>query len=267
MPEIHASAVIDPAAEIHDDAVVGPHCVVSGRVALAAGVRLMGGCYVEGPATIGERTSVYPGTAIGLPPQDFKFAPGSPTAGVVIGEGCVLREHVTIHAASNTETPTTLGDGCYLMVGSHMGHDVRVGNRVILTNHAVVGGHGSVGDGAVLSAHTAVHQHTRVGRLVMISGCVPVSMDVPPFCLVDGVNTIAAVNVVGLRRSGAPPESIAAVRNAFRVVLRRSLPRDEAAAKLRELGADEPMVLEMAEFVETTKRGICHGRDRSTRRR
>jgi len=266
MPTIHPTAIVDPSAELADDVAIGPWCRVGGEVRLGPGVELVGSVVLEGPVSIGTGARIFPFTCVGLPGQDFKFGPGMATAGVRIGSGCVIREHVPIHAATNDHTPTTIGDACYLMVASHAGHDTRVGDGVILTNNALLGGHAEVGPNAIISGNTAIHQHTRIGRLAMVGGVVGVSADVPPFCLCDSENCVSSLNLVGLRRSGASRDEIDAVRYAFRTVIARSLPRTEAVEKLRELGADQPMVMELADFIASTKRGICHGAKRSTRR-
>lgn len=264
--EVHASAFVDATARLGQGVVVGPRCHVGPGVVLEDGVRLLASVHVEGPAVIGRGTMVYPYAVIGMPGQDFKFAPGSPTPGVRIGSECVIREHVTIHAATKDERPTIVGDRCYFMVSSHVGHDCLVGNGVILINGALLAGHVTVGDKAILSGNTAVHQFCRVGRLAMLSGGVVTSMDLPPFCLCDHINITNGLNLVGLRRNGVPRDSIDKLRYAYRKVIAKSLPREEALAKLRELGQGDPYVHELAEFVAQSQRGIGRGPSRNSRR-
>lgn len=264
--EVHASAHVDASAQLGEGVVVGPRCFVGAGVVLEAGVRLLAGAHVDGPAVIGAGTMVYPYAVIGMPGQDFKFAPGSPTPGVKIGPNCVVREHVTIHSATKGDRPTTIGQRCYLMVSSHVGHDCLVGDGVILTNSALLAGHVTVGDKAILSGNTAVHQFCRVGRLAMISGGVVTSMDVPPFCLCDHINVTNGLNLVGLRRNGVPRDSIDKLRFAFRTVIAKSMPREEALSRLRELGQGDPFVSELAEFIATSQRGIGRGPGRNSRR-
>ena len=264
--QIHPAAHVDPEARLAEGVVVGPGCLVGRGVTLAQGVRLLANVHIDGPASIGAGTLVYPYAVIGMPGQDFKFSPGDPTPGVVVGSDCVIREHVTIHAATTDERPTTVGDKCYLMVASHVGHDCVVGNGVILVNNALLAGHVTVGDKATLSGNTAVHQFCRVGRLAFISGGVATAMDVPPFCLCDQINATNGLNLVGMRRSGMPRESIDAIRYAFRTVISKSLPREEAVRTLRELGQQDAYVQEVAEFVASSKRGVGRGSDRNTRR-
>jgi UDP-N-acetylglucosamine acyltransferase len=264
--DIHPSAHVDPNAHLAQGVVVGPRCHVGPGVRLGPSVRLINSVHIEGPATIGDGTIIYPFAVIGMPGQDFKFAPGDPTPGVAIGSGCVIREHVTIHAATQNERPTTIGNKCYFMVASHVGHDCLVGNDVILVNNALLAGHVTVGDKATLSGNTAIHQHARVGHLAFISGGVATTMDVPPFCLCDQINTTNGLNLVGLRRNNIPKESIEALRYAFRTVIAKSLPRAEARQKLNELGQNDAYVQQLADFIAQSKRGIGRGSDRNTRR-
>lgn len=264
--EVHPSAYVDAEAHVGEGVVVGPRCHVGAGVRLEAGVRLMASAHIEGPATIGSGTLVYPYAVIGMPGQDFKFSPGDATLGVKVGSGCVIREHVTIHAATKDAHPTTIGNKCYLMVASHVGHDSVVGNGVILVNSALLAGHVEVHDNAILSGNTAVHQFCRVGRMAIISGGVATAMDVPPFCLCDQINATNGLNLVGLRRANVPKESIDALRYAFRTVISKSLPREEALEKLRSLGGDDPYVQEMADFIATSTRGVGRGAGRNTRR-
>lgn len=264
--DIHPSAYVDTDAHLAQGVVVGPRCHVGPGVRLGPSVRLINSVHIEGPATIGDGTIIYPFAVIGMPGQDFKFAPGDPTPGVAIGSGCVIREHVTIHAATQNERPTTIGNKCYFMVASHVGHDCLVGNDVILVNNALLAGHVTVGDKATLSGNTAIHQHARVGHLAFISGGVATTMDVPPFCLCDQINTTSGLNLVGLRRNNIPKESIEALRYAFRTVIAKSLPRAEARQKLNELGQNDAYVQQLADFIAQSKRGIGRGSDRNTRR-
>ena len=178
----------------------------------------------------------------------------------MIGEDCIIREHVTIHAATKPDIPTRIGNRAFMMVGSHVGHDGQVGNNVTMVNSALVAGHAQVADNVTMSGNTGVHQFTRVGRMVFITGNCGVSMDVPPFCVVAYRNTLFTVNLVGLRRSGVLREHITAVRDAFWHVFRKTLTRPEMLRELEARGKDCPLVQEQAEFVATAKRPICRGR-------
>lgn len=266
MPKVHPSAVVSPECELADDVEIGPWCVLMGRVVLGAGVRLHGNNYIQasgGPVEIGERTQVYPFACIGYEPQDYKFKPGSATAGVRIGKECMIREHVTIHAASGMERPTILGDRVFMMVSTHVAHDCVIGDRVVMVNGAGIAGHGRIDNDVTLGGNAVIHQHCRIGRMVMMSGDCAVSLDVPPFCTVNERNRVGGLNLIGLRRSGMPPAHIAALRLAFRDLLRKPLPRATVVEELKARAiADEagaPVLTELAEFIEASKRGITPG--------
>ncbi|HYF13486.1 MAG TPA: acyl-ACP--UDP-N-acetylglucosamine O-acyltransferase [Phycisphaerales bacterium] len=262
MPD--ATARIDPGARVEDSvkvgagAEVGPGCVLRGDVTLGAGVRLINHVSVQGPVTIGDNTTVYPGACIGFEPQDVKFKPGMPTAGVKIGRNNLIREHVTIHAASKTAHPTTVGDNCMLMVNSHLGHDTVIGDNVILVNGCLLAGHVRVGNNATLSGNTAVHQFCRVGRLAFVSGGVVNAMDVPPFCVSGARNTVNGLNVVGLRRSGVSRSEIDALRRVYRDIFRERIPREEMIERMRPLAAESALVREFMDFIaDRTGKAIC----------
>lgn len=258
-PKIHPSAIIDPEVELSPGVEIGPNCTLRGAVRLGAGVTLIANVYLQGPLEVGERTTMYPNVSLGFPPQDFKFKPGMASAGVKVGSHCILREGVTIHAASKAPgegPPTTVGDRCFLMVQSHAGHDAKVGNDVVMCNGAMIAGHTELGDKVTLSGNVAVHQFVRVGRLSMISGLVAVSRDVPPFCLVGARNTVHGLNSVGLRRNGVSRDEITLLRRAFREAFRTRVPRADQVRILTELGAKSPCALEMAGFCAASKRGL-----------
>lgn len=264
MPQVHATAIVSGEVELHESVEVGPYCVLTGPIRLANGVRLIGRVHLNGPLTIGDGTVVYPGACLGFEPQDYKFTPGSATAGVVIGSGCIIREHVTVHSATR-EMPTRIGHRVFLMVGAHAGHDAVVEDGAILTNGAGLAGHTFVGRGAILSGYASVHQFARIGRLAMVSALTGCSSDVPPFCIADGRNRIVGINAVGMRRAGMDRAEITAARRAFREAFRTTIPRSEMVAILDEIAREAPCVAEMAEFVRTTRRGIAPGTIRRAR--
>ncbi len=162
---IHPTAIVGKECELGDGVEIGPYCIVSGHVKLGAGVRLLGNVHVSGQVDIGEGTRIFPFATIGLVPQDLKWKEGGPTAGVKIGKNCVIREHATVHQASIAERPTTIGDKSFLMVGTHMAHDSKIGNSVILVNNVLLAGHAEVGDNVTMGGGSALHEFNRIGRL------------------------------------------------------------------------------------------------------
>ena len=257
MTTIHPSAAISGPTEFGKDVHIGAYCVINGPVKLGDGVRLIGNVYLNGPVEIGARTTVHPFASIGFAPQDVKFKPELGTVGVKIGEDCQLREHVTIHSASNGKTrPTTVGDRCFLMVAAHMGHDSIIGNDVVLVNNTALGGHVELGDRVTVGGGAVVHQFCRIGRLAFVGGGSTITTEVPPFCLVWGRNQLAGLNVIGMRRAGVSREEITTIRRAFREAIRTRPAREIMLRRLREIGANCGPVMEMADFVSTSTRAI-----------
>lgn len=254
--KIHPTAVIEGDVNFQGQADIGPLCVLRGPITLGDGVRLISSVNLMGPLTVGDRTIFYPGANIGMPPQDYKFAFGSPTPGVTIGEDCIIREGTTIHSATKPERPTILGNKVFMMVNSHVGHDARIDDEVILVNGALVAGHAHMGRKSTLSGNAALHQFGRIGRLAFVSGSVAATRDVPPFCLTASRERLTGLNDVGLRRSGMPRAEITLLREAFRKVFRVPMARPEMVSLLREYGQKSEAAGELADFISTSKRAI-----------
>ncbi|MBX3376838.1 MAG: acyl-ACP--UDP-N-acetylglucosamine O-acyltransferase [Phycisphaeraceae bacterium] len=263
MHSIHPTAVVSKECELGDGVEIGPYCVISGRVKLGNGVRLLGHVQLTGPLTVGNGTTMYPFACIGFNAQDFKFKPGDPTAGVVIGQNSVLREYVTVHAATKADQPTRIGDNVLMMCHSHVGHDAAIDNRVILVNGASLAGHSHVAEGATLSAYACLHQFGRVGKMAFISASVAVANDVPAYCIVANRRFMAGLNLVGLRRAGMPPAHITGLRDAYRDAFRVHRTREDLLRILEERARTCPPVEEWLRFVQTRKRPIMPGFDRS----
>jgi UDP-N-acetylglucosamine acyltransferase len=234
VPTIHPTACISPEAELADDVSIGPFTVIEGPVKLAAGVTVGGHAWISGRTTIGEGSSIGWGSIVGVDPQDLSFDP-SCTSGVVIGPRNTLREYVTIHRGSKSGHDTVMGEGNFLMTGVHLAHDVRLGNGNILANNVLLGGHVLVGNKAFLGGAVGVHQFVKVGDLAMVQGLTAVSQDVPPYCMAYGINTIAGLNSVGLKRAGFSTEERAALKQAYQLIYKSGKRREEAlqeAAKI-----------------------------------
>ena len=128
---------------------------------------------------------------------------------------------------------------------------------MIFSNNGTVAGHVEVGARAVIGGLTAVHQFCRVGTLAITGGCTKIVQDVPPFFIADGNPAeVRGVNVVGLERAGVGPETVRALREAYRIVYRANLNTAQAVERLSaELGS-WPEVRALVEFITTSQRGI-----------
>ncbi|GAB5496818.1 MAG: acyl-ACP--UDP-N-acetylglucosamine O-acyltransferase [Phycisphaerales bacterium] len=257
MPEVHPTAILEGDVNLADDVKIGPYCIIKGPVTLGPGVQLLEHVSISGPTTIGAETILYPRAAIGYEPQDYKFKPGAPTAGVVVGERCLIREHATIHAASNEHTPTRIGSDVFVMVNSHVGHDAVVGDNVVMVNNTCLAGHTTIQNKVTISACSMIHQNCRVGELCMLSGGTAVTTDVPPFMMVYERNEIIGLNLVGLRRNGYTKEDINVLRDTFSKVLRENLPREDLLEALNERIDASDTIKKLHTFVSEAKRPLA----------
>lgn len=246
---IHPTAVVHDGARLADGVEVGPYCVVGPKASLAHGVRLISHVVVEGATEIGADTVVHPFAVLGGPPQHLAHK-GEETR-LVIGARNVLREHVTMHAGTVAGGGVTrVGDDSLYMVGAHVAHDCKVGDRVTFANNATLGGHTEVGDFVFMGGLSAVHQWTRIGRYAIVGGGGVLTKDVIPYGSVWGNHArLEGLNLVGLKRRGFSRQTIATLRRAF-VALFESEGAFQARLEAVEAAfGDAPEVMEIVAFI------------------
>ncbi|WP_018353640.1 hypothetical protein [Longispora albida] len=195
---IHPTAIIGAGVELGDDNLIGPYVVITG------------------PCVIGDGNHIGPHTTIGGPAESL----GAPHpagwddevagAGVIIGDRNIIRESVTIH--QGTHEPTRIGNDCYLMAQSHVGHDGQVDDFVVLTSAVQIAGHARVWSRANVGMGTVVHQRAQIGPGAMVGMASAVRKDVPPYTVTVGNPARAvSINTVGLSRRGLDEAQVAAV--------------------------------------------------------
>ena len=261
--------VIDPTARvaegarIADSVEIGPYCIVGPQVEIKSGARLLAHVHVTGVTTIGEDTVVYPFASLGTPPQSVHYRGGATR--LVIGARCELRESVTMNTGTEDgDGVTRVGERCFFMVGSHVGHDCQVGNDVTLANNAVLGGHVRVGDYTFLGGHVAIHQFVRIGEGVMMAGMSAARDDIIPFGYAFGHGAwLVGLNIVGLRRRGATRAEMHRLRRAYRsLFFVEGRLADRIDAVDREF-ADDPLVGKIVAFIRAGgKRPLMRPRTR-----
>lgn len=256
---IHPSALVDPAAELGRGVEVGPFALVEAGTVLADGVRVEAHGQVLCGTRLGAGAVVGRGAIVGGLPQDLGFDPRTPT-GVEVGARSILREHVTIHRSTREGEPTRLGEGNYLMVGAHLGHDVQMGDGNILANGVLVAGHVRWGSRTVVGGGAVFHQFLRVGDHAMIQGNGSFSRDVPPFTLAMRINRVVGLNSVGLRRSGFSAAERADLKELFDLVWLqgKNLTQALAAAEGRSWSAAPRRLLDFLKA--PSKKGVCDNR-------
>jgi UDP-N-acetylglucosamine acyltransferase len=253
---IHPTAIISSSAEIGRNVSIGPACIIEDGVRIGEGSTIRAKAHVCSGAVLGKHCDIHMNAIIGHTPQDFSYK-GELTS-TVLGDHVTVRENATIHGSVRG---TYVGDKCYLMVGSHVAHDCKLGKGVLLANGALLAGHVEVDDGAVISGNVVIHQFVRVGRLAILSGGSRFGMDIPPYLIGDGVNSVTTLNAVGLRRCAAlTDDDRRQIKSAYKILYRSELDFRDAVARLRE-EFDSPAVRHWVEFFSApTRRGFCRHR-------
>ena len=253
----HSSSVIDKKAKIGNNVKIGPFCYIGPNVELQQDVELISNVHIEGNTKIGKGTKIFPFASIGTMPQDLKFK--GETNSVLIGENNMIREYVTINPGTEGGGGTTIvGNNCLFMISSHIAHDCKVGNNVVIANNVPLGGHVTLEDSVVIGGNSAVQQFTRIGRLAMIGGMTGVLKDVIPFGLSFGNrNYLQGINLIGLRRKKYENKKILELDTAYKKIF-SSEKLHENLAKINGEFRENELVKEVINFIaKDKKRPIC----------
>ncbi|MBI5427871.1 MAG: acyl-ACP--UDP-N-acetylglucosamine O-acyltransferase [Nitrospinae bacterium] len=255
---IHNTAIVHPSAVLGDGVSIGPNSIVGANVRIGDSTEIGANALIEPGVTIGGNCRIFHGAAIGGPPQisNFKDVPSS----VEIGDGCVIREYVTIHRGGKENGVTRLGKNCMFMAYSHAGHDCEVGDNATVVNCTGLAGHVTVGEHAFISGYVGVHQFARVGKHAMVAGGMIVRQDVLPYSLVGGPPPrLVGLNSVGLRRRGFSPEVRAALKRAFKLLRRAELNTAQAVEKIESEIEMAEEIGYLVQFINDSSRGITKG--------
>lgn len=253
---VHPTAIIHPGAQIARDADIGAYVCIEDAASIGAGCVIQSHAVLSGAVTMGKNNRIGHGAIIGAWPQDLGFTPDR-RSGVIIGDGNTIREHCTIHRASGEGKATRIGSHNFLMAGAHLAHEVEIGDHNIIANNALLGGHVRVADRVFIGGGCVFHQFMRIGRLAICQGASGFSKDIPPFTLAVERNTVAGLNVVGLRRAGLDAARRQEIKAAFQLLYQSGLNTAQALAAAGEKDWGED-AREFFEFVaQAKKRGIC----------
>ena len=253
--KVHPTAILEGKVVLGDGVEIGPYAFVSGDVIIGEGTKVGAYTHIVGRVRIGRDNRIHHSVSIGQPPQDLSYK-GEETE-VVIGDGNVIREFVTIHRASGEGKRTVVGNGTYLMAYVHIAHNCEVGDGVIVANSAQLAGYVVVERRAFVSGVLGIHQWARVGELAMVGGMTRLNRDAPPYFMTVGYDPkVVGLNLVGLRRAGFSREEIEVLKEAYRTIYRSSLPLEEALKILSERYPEDPHIAHLVSFFRTTRRGV-----------
>lgn len=253
---IHPSAIIDNKAQIDKNVFIGPFCIVGPHVKIRKNTVLHSNSIIYGNTEIGENCEIFPFAVIGTRAQDINIA-SEYIGNVKIGNGVVIREYVTVHSSSSTDTCTTIGDHGYFMATSHIAHDCILEKSVIMANASMLAGHVKVGRNVFISGGAAIHQFSKIGEYSFIIANSRTVQDVPPYIMTAGANPteFAGINTVGLKRAGFNTEQRSLIKNSYSILYKKGMKTNESLEELEEY-SDNYIVQNIIKFVNSSERGI-----------
>jgi UDP-N-acetylglucosamine acyltransferase len=256
--KIHSQSIVEEGAQIGQDVEVEAFAIVGKNAIIGDGSIIRHHATVEGSVTLGKNNEIYPYALIGGLTHDLKFTGGEPK--LIIGSNNIFREYVTAHVATNAEDSTCIGSNNVFLAYSHVAHDCKVGNHLVMSSHSALGGHVGVDDHVNIGWGVGVHQFCRLGRHCMVSACSKLVQDVPPFMLADGSPAeIRSINKVGMERSGFTKAEIDIAKGVFKTLFRGDLNRRQAIDYLQNGSglAGEEITSEIIKFAQESERGLA----------
>ncbi len=242
MTQIHPSAVVNKSAQLADDVIVGPNCVVDGGVSIGSGTILEANVVINKNVRIGRNNHFFPNCVIGGKPQVMRLTRDSEIGGLVIGDRNTIHEQVTIHPSMHPESLTEIGNDNFFMVSVHIGHDCTVEDDTVMSNLVQIGGHCKIETGAWFSGLAASHQFVTIGKWCFVAGLAGITRDVPPFLTVSGhyPPKVRNVNKRGLDRAGLNEQQQERIFDAYKKLYRQEgTLLENAKALATEDGLDE----------------------------
>jgi UDP-N-acetylglucosamine acyltransferase len=258
---IHETAIIDPSAKIAEGVSIGPWTYIGPNVEIGEGTIIHSHVVMKGPLRIGAYNEFFQFSSIGEISQDKKFD-GEITY-LEIGDRNIFREFCTVHrGTAHGSGVTSIGSDNLLMAYSHIAHDCSVGNHTVFMNNASLAGHVTVEDYAILGGFCGVHQFCRIGTHAFVSATAGVEKDIPPYIKVFGnVAAPCGLNTVGLRRKEFSYDTIAKLKQAYKIIYQKNNTIKEAVVELEELSKDCEEVNNLKSFIKNSSRGIVRFRN------
>lgn len=234
---------VGPYTVIHENVEIGDNCEIANNVTIFPGAR------------IGDGVKIFPGAVIAGIPQDLKFR-GEETL-AIIGDGTTIRECATVNRGTASKGKTEVGSNCLIMAYSHIAHDCRIGNGVIISNATQLAGEVVVDDCAVIGGGSLVHQFCHLGRNIMLQGGALVNKDIPPYVKAarEPISYVG-LNSVGMHRHGFSLEKIQTITEVYRILYLSDLNVTNALKQIREQIPPSDVRDEILSFVEGSQRGV-----------
>ncbi len=254
---IHSSSLIDSSAKIHDSVEIGPFCTIGADVEIEAGTILKSHIVVKGPSKIGPNNIFLQFCTIGEDTPDKKYK--DERTELIIGSNNIFREGVTVHRGTIQDKGLTkIGDNNLLMAYAHVAHDCEVGDYNVFANNSGIAGHVNVGNKVTIGALTTIHQFCQMGDYSFAGMNSSITMDVPAFVKVaSNPARVVGLNTIGMDRGGISKDTIQKLKDAYRLVYRKSLSIEEAIKAIEAMDLSSNNELNtFLNSIKSSKRGI-----------
>lgn len=257
MTTIHATASVDPRAELGDEVEVGPYSIIGPKVKIGNGTRVKSHVVIEGNTTLGDANLIFQFTTVGSVPQDLKYR--GEDSQLIIGNHNTIREFVSLNpGTAGGGMVTRIGDRNLLMMYCHIAHDCILGDHNIIANGATLGGHVVIEDYVIVGGLVGIHQFVKVGSSAILGAGSMVSKDIPPYCNATGDRArLRGLNIEGLRRRGFTKAQVEALKKAYRIIFQSALRVKDALKRVRKEFPNLPEVAHLVAFIEQSQRGVC----------
>ena len=182
-------AVLEEGARVGDRSRIGPHCVVGAGCLLGADSVLHPHAVLYPGTQLGARVILHAGVCLGV--DGFGYIPVEGEQKKVPQVGmCIVGDDVEIGANTCIDRgsigQTTLGRGTKLDNLVHMGHNVQVGEGVMITGQVGFAGSSRIGDGVVFGGQAGIGGHLEIGAGAQIAGQAGVIGNIPAGAAVSG---------------------------------------------------------------------------------
>lgn len=185
-----AHVVVGHGATVGDGTILHPGVVVGPDVRIGCDCVLYPNVVVREACRIGDRVIVQPGAVIGSDGYGFvtlgdKTHLKMPQIGIVVVEDDVeIGSNVTIDRATIGET--VIGRGTKIDNQVHVGHNVRIGENVLLVSQVGISGSSTIGDRVTLAGQVGVAGHLTIGEDTVVAAKAGVTKSLPSRVMVSG---------------------------------------------------------------------------------
>jgi UDP-N-acetylglucosamine acyltransferase len=148
---IHKTSIIGKNVKIEKGVEIGPYCIIGDNTHIMKGTR------------------IYSHAVVGTDPEHLGLDPASydKSFTTIIGENTTIREFATVNAGMPGDK-TTIGDNCYIMTKSHIGHDSKISDNCVISSGAKIGGHSTIGSFTYIGLNATTHQRSIIGSYCMV---------------------------------------------------------------------------------------------------